>query len=391
MVVSVGQACQSRGVRAFLFSRRSLRLLGRLAIVIAISALLLEGFFRYVLFGDDPFARRLGTALPSLREPQSYAHVRSREYWLLKYALDPSGRREANYDPILGWMNPHIERETYRYLEAGERGGRRPILFFGDSFASCVTAKEDCWQGLLADSDLGERFVLLNFGNGGYGLGQISLLCRLALPAYLDQDPLVVVSLLVDDDLDRAVLGFRSWPKPRFLVDAEGQAQVAGGSIPRTRQEFLDREGIGISSYALRHLLFGTPFGSRLVPGWKRSYRLDHNRSVRALTRALLADLVEHLEQTGLQFTFLLFHGESFLRDRSPYRWRDELVIEELDRLGAPMLLAREALREDLGRSGHDVKDYFIPRGRKGEGHYGALGNQVVFRVLHAWIAETSR
>jgi len=361
------------------------------AIVLVISALLLEGFFRYVLFGDDPVARRLAAAMPTLRRPERYAYTKSPEHWVLQYRLNSRRGREASYDPLLGWRNRHVEDGTYRYLERDARGDRRPVLLFGDSFANCQTSDEDCWQGLLARSDLAERFVLLNFGTGGYGLGQISLLCQESLVAYEGQDPLVVVSLLVDDDLDRSVLGFRAWPKPQFFVDAEGHAQVSEGPLPRTRMEYVDREGIGITSYALRYLLFGTSLGPRLFPGWKESHRLDHERTVRALTRALLADLVGHLETSGFEFTFLLFHGKSFLRDGSPYRWRDELVVQELDRLGASMLPARVALREDFEQSEHALQDYFIPRGQPGANHYSALGNEVVFRILYDWIAENSR
>ena len=63
---------------------------------------------------------------------------------------------------------------------------------------------------------------------------------------------------------------------------------------------------------------------------------------------------------------------------------------EKLETLGVPYQLSREALRKDAQLTGRGATDYF-QSGGKGKNHYTPLGNQVVFRVLEAWIADVTR
>ena len=105
------------------------------------------------------------------------------------------------------------------------------MLLFGDSFCECATPPEECWQGLLERSPLGPRFALVNYGTGGYGLDQVLLLARRVLDRWRGRDPLVVVGILVDDDLDRDALALRNFPKPRFRL-ADGVPQQGPAMTP---------------------------------------------------------------------------------------------------------------------------------------------------------------
>jgi len=259
------------------------------------------------------------------------------------------------------------------------------VLLFGDSFAACVTPPEECWGALLERSDLAGDYALLNYGAGGYGLGQISLLCRAALPLYAQARPVVVIGLLIDDDLDRALLDFRVWPKPVHRLDADGRPRLVPRELARTRDESIRREGIGIASYAWRYLCFGTP----LMPGRRAAAARAHQRAVFDLSRALLDQLVASLEACEVDYVFLVFHGSSFLGATSPYREREEFLLGELSRLGAPYVLSREELVADARRTGRTESDYFIVSGH-GRNHYTALGNEVVFRALRAGVLRAA-
>ncbi|MCP3915908.1 MAG: hypothetical protein GY711_10170 [bacterium] len=353
-----------------------------LLLVAAVAGLLTEGFFRYTLFRTDGLSNRIVKTLPTLRRPQSYAHPRSIEHAKLQYLVFGRGRgHEANFDPLLGWVKGNVTPETYEHVDAKRLAGRRPILLLGDSFADCVGEDEDCWQGLLEKSELGERYALLNYGTGSYGFGQISLSCAAALEVYGHLDPLVVVSVLVDDDFDRSLLEFRTWPKLTYGLDDDGALVLGERELPRTRDEYFANTSVGITSYAWRYVSFGTKFR----PKAKTEANAEHLRRVFALNGAILRQLVADLEASGLDYFFFLFHGKTFLRDVSPYAQRDEFAIRELERLGVSYALSRTALIEDARETGRTTYDYFVKRGR-GANHYTSLGNEVVFRALSAGI-----
>ena len=262
------------------------------------------------------------------------------------------------------------------------------MLLFGDSYAWCATPAADCWQGLLERSELSDRLCLLNYGAGGYGLDQTVLLLDLALPRFIDRDPIVVVSLLVDDDLDRSLLDVRGWPKPRFEL-ADGTLVRVERELPATREDFLAEDGVRIGSYAWRWFVHGT----RLLPWRLRRWPIgDLDGRMVDLNRALLADVVDRLEVSGVPFAFLLFHGWSIF-DPTPshgLRLREDLVTGELDRLGTPWISSRRAILEDAALTGRGRGDYFLLEGRM-PNHYTPLGNAVVFAPLRDALSVMTR
>ena len=151
-------------------------------------------------------------------------------------------------DPLLGWTGRRIEPGTYQLRNAGPDDGRRPVLLYGASYASCVIDEEDCFHELMERSDLASRYCLFNYGVGGYGIDQIYLLLRETIDDYAGRNPIVAIAAVVDSDFERCVLGIRDWPKPR-LHSVDGEL-VQSGPVIESRDAYLREHGSGIVSYA---------------------------------------------------------------------------------------------------------------------------------------------
>jgi hypothetical protein len=118
--------------------------------------------------------------------------------------------------PTLGWIDTAFDGASFEPRAAPELAGRRPVLLFGDSFIRCMTNKANCFQGWMERSAWDATHQAYNYGVRGYGIDQIAMLARATLPRWRGTDPLVVIGIYMDDDLDRAWLDFRGWPKPRL-------------------------------------------------------------------------------------------------------------------------------------------------------------------------------
>ena len=190
---------RARG-RVARWSRRAAAL--TLGVVTAL--VLAELALRAALFlpGDGP-ARWFAAA----RRPDLYAHGETDEYWKLHWSFLPREQQVASggADPLLGWAW-RIEPRTYRVHEPIPRDGRRPVVLYGDSFAQCTTPPEQCFQALLDESDLRERFRLVNLGAGGYGLDQIYLAIRATIDELSEHDPIVAVEVVVGQDPDLSLI-----------------------------------------------------------------------------------------------------------------------------------------------------------------------------------------
>jgi len=354
--------------------RRWTRALARLVYVIVASALLSELLVRTLLFSDIGFIARLGEPL---REPGNFADHRNEEqYWTLQYKLnDDRTRPIPNPDPLLGWVRKTVTPVTYEHADEATRGGRRPVLLFGDSYAQCVREFE-CWQELLEASGLSPRLFMLNYGCGGYGLDQIVLHMERALDRYSDDDPIVIVSILIDSDLDRDMLGFRGWPKAQFRVGEDGEAEYIDRVLPASSEIYLEESGVGIRSYAWRWLLHG----SDLLPHtWQRdlSNRLELDKYKRTLARALIRRAVNGLEERGVDYFFVLFHGPMSHDPKPVQAWQEPLLRDELDRRRAPYVSSRPEI-DAAFEEGMSLETFYVQAGR-GKSHYTAEANAIVF------------
>lgn len=337
--------------------------------------LLLEASVRFLLFSDSSVASRLGG---SFRGAWGYATWDTDEYWKLRAILEPGLRieTESQFDPLLGWRSSEILPETYAHREASRAEGRTPVLLYGDSFARCTTEPGDCFCGLLERSDLASTHFLLNYGVGGYGVDQILLLLEASIDPYVARNPVVIVGILVDDDLDRSLLSIRDAPKPRLELGEGGLVRP-----PPLRPEvdvWLEEHPIGIVSYAWRRIVVG----SRLLPHGLRSWLIGEQRrrtELQRLDRAILAAIRDTLESRDVEYFVLVFHGHGSLT--GPIGWREQFLLAALADLGMPYVLSRRALVEDAEASGRSLHDYFEWKAAR-KGHYNAAGNAVVFRCI---------
>ena len=367
---------QGRGRRRRRRRRALLGLLLGLVLVVPI----LELGIRFLVLGDSGVARRLGAGL---RRAENFADPRTDEdYWKLQYLfLDPQEQGPANHpDPVCGWTGYAVRDGTYEHLYAKELRGRRPVLLYGDSFAACNTEPDQCFQGILERSDLADRYVLVNYGVGGYGVDQIHLLIRQSIELWRGKDPIVVVSFLVDDDFNRNVLPFRCWPKPRFRIE-KGEL-VPPGPVETDPDAWLEAHPPSIGSYLLRHLahrrgLLPKRIQERLQP------RFDDQAERKALGRALLEAIDADLRSRGIEYFLLAFHGEAGLDETPDTRWSERLVEETARDLRVPLMTTRPyllaAAEGDRARARR-----FFGGAPKLVGHYNTMGNLVAFEALRA-------
>ncbi len=322
---------------------------------------------------------QLGPARDALlRDPSAYADLRNEDaFWKLLVQFDgqPEILPTDRLDPVLGWKSELFAQETYEHVDAASLGGRRPVLMFGDSFTRCVTPREECWAALLEESDLARDYAVLNYGVLGYGLDQVRLLVEAVLPLYRDLDPIVVVGILVDDDLDRCLLRFRGWPKPRYVAEG-GELRL---ELPPTldRTAYLAQHPPAIASYLLRRVLRS----AALPVGLRR--RLDgsaaREREAREISELLLRDLGRLLDEAGVEHFAMLHVAASAVGDD----WRERFVIETLENFDIPFVSGHTVLRARATRTGHHLARYFLKEG-DGAGHYNGRGNRVVFEALRA-------
>jgi hypothetical protein len=351
----------------------------RLALVVASFAGVELGL-RALLLGD--FAQDWSIAR-KLRRPELYAdQQRDDLYWLLQSHFLPSDKRgPANHpDPELGWTSELIAPRTYAHPEHDRLRDRRPVLLYGDSYASCNTEPDDCFQGLLERSGFATQLCMLNYGVGGYGFDQIWLLMHKTLDLYANEHPLVIVSLLVDDDLDRSILSFRCWPKPRF--------ELAGGELelhpPLPMAEYWRRE-----HWLLTTSLVARLFTHRLLP---RSLAdgiegvADIEQRKQALSRALLEAVLGELERRRLDHLVVLFFNSRPVFEPELTGWREPLIREVLERHGTPTVDTRGVMLTDSGGDRGKVAALY-GGSPKLEGHFNPGGNAVAFRAFE-WAFE---
>ncbi|MEQ1894836.1 MAG: hypothetical protein ABL998_20025 [Planctomycetota bacterium] len=347
------------------------------AIVVAATGLLFEGALRFLLFVDADWSAELARRY---RHELFYADAyHEDDAWVLRARFHPerAGQAHPQFDATLGWTSEAIEPGTLRHVEEPGPEGERLVLLYGDSFARCLTGREDAWEGLLERSALGPSHQLLNYGVGGYGLDQIELLLDATIERHAARNPLVIVGILVDDDLDRPALALRNFPKPRYeLVEGE---LVLHPPLARTPAEFAAAHPPTIRSYAWRHLLhFYLPTRAR----WALTGEKRQRDEKRALCRALLERIERRLTALALEHFVVLFHAEKSMAVDGPYSWQEPFLHATLRELGIPFVSSKRALLEDMASTGLAPEAY-LPL----EHHYDARGNKVVFRAFERGLA----
>jgi hypothetical protein len=339
---------------------------------LASSAVLGELGLRYVLFGQGQWARSLGS---SLRRAHYFGDSLSDDdCWTLQHLFaDPATRLAVPHpDPLLGWTGTFVTPGSYAHVDAERVRGRTPVLLYGDSFAQCVTQRRRCFQAVLDESDLGDRYAMLNYGVGGYGLDQISLMLARSIDAWVDSDPVVIVGILVEEDLDRSALSFRGWPKPRFELEGGGLALVE----PQTTDpdEWVRLNPPRVASYLSRFLTYRRG----LLPRALQRFLQERRRKLpekRELNRRILEQIQFELESRELRYFFFLFHNLEYVTSGAVSEW-ERLIVDFCAQRSIPVLSARPYLLAAAGGSREACRAFYA------RAHLTPLGNRVVFEGL---------
>jgi len=356
------------------FGRRALALL----FGCVIAGLAAEGGLRVLLFSDRPFFERVAGRL---RQPGYYADMRREGlYWKLQRIWMPREKRRPlpEISPGTGWTGRLIDPVSLTLADEEKIGERRPVLLYGDSFAECATPQDEAWQGLLERSPEGQTHALINFGTSGFGTDQSLTMLESTIGRYAARNPLVIFSIFLDEDPDRALLDFRGMPKPRYELE---RGELVFQPLQETNGEaWWDDHPPRVVSYLWR-LLRG-PHGPLPVSWRARLSPVADDAQVIALNRALLARMHRRLEELHIEHLVLGFHGRMMLDNPEEHMWRETFVRETCSALGVPFLSSRPYL---IAAAGEDPKILgpclYITEGPN-EGHFNARGNCVVFEAM---------
>jgi len=249
---------------------------------------------------------------------------------------------------------------------------------YGASFAQAFDAE------LVEQSDLSDDYGLLNYGIGGTGAGQALLLMRETLDRHREQDPIVVIGLVADSDFDRTVLRFRGRPKARVVVK-DGLVASEGPVLPGGGDAYIDKYGVGITSYAWSYFLKS---GKLLPVTWRDflSGRTAMAKEKRELVPAIVLAMQDELEQRGMDYGFLLFSSRWSLPP-AQISDRERAIVHILQRNGIPYVQAREHFIEAAAGDSKAMDSFFYQQGVH-LNHPNGAGNQLILDALREGVLQ---
>lgn len=330
---------------------------------------------RWVLFGNSEIAHRVGVAL-ELRRPELFGDPTfDSEYWILARLLARSrAERDAQppiFDPLLGWRT-HAIQPDYDHEARAKLAGRRPLLLYGASY--CDTGFDEVFER----SDLAQRWGLVNYCIGGAGPDQVLLLLRESLRHFDGLAPVVALGLEVNGDFERAVLSYRSFPKPFATIGPSGKLEFAS-PVATSLDEHLAQHPLRISSYVLR----------ALREHWLGGAERDRERQ--ALKWRVVAPIVlaidEELERRGIPYFYVLFNDVHDCATDAPRSWLEPPLVELLERESIAFQLARPVLRRASREHGEALSSYFVPPPHPRQEHPSELGLVRLLECFRAGLA----
>jgi hypothetical protein len=319
---------------------------GTILVVCVATFVAVEVIFRLLLFSEVGFMHRF-------RSPDLYGVWDSDDdYWKLYYLFGGRFKPPAHPHPRLGWIGT-FSPETYLHNDAHKLGNKIPILLYGDSFAECSTIenKQDCFQGIVNnDAHLSQRFFLLNYGVGGYGVDQMYLLLRESLPHY--QNPFVIVGIMTQD-LDRSALAVRIGQKPFFSVE-DGTIVLKGVPVLQHPAVFFSENPPRIVSYLAR---MWAKHDGRFYRVRQLILGTEHQvQKKKAVNEKIILALVAELKRRNIPHLFLIFYPDWVYND--PADWREIFLRNLFEEHHIPYLSTKEIIWEDARKSGRHPMEY---------------------------------
>ena len=244
--------------------------------------------------------------------------LREEPAWRLRWERRPRGRSSIYYGfdvhhPVRGWaVRPDVRNQVMfgdRVLSTNSEGvrgvreyartrapGTQRVLVLGDSFTFGDEVSDDETYAHFLE-ELLPGVEVVNLGVHGYGHDQMLLYLREVGARYA---PDLVLLGFVADDMERSLLGFRDFAKPRFAL-VDGGLELHGTPVPSPEE---------VSRTAWRRSRFLDLF-AMLHHAWLwRSGRAT--RRMQALTGAILDEIQREAEGLGARvaFAYLPIHGE---------------------------------------------------------------------------------
>lgn len=335
-----------------------------------------EGALRWIIL--SPGSSPAGTGL---RDPSLFFQPATPEWWILRAQMSAEGGPGAAVfaDPVLGWTNGRFSTGDRAHQDEGLVGDQRPVLLLGDSFSECAGDRERCFEDVLEEGPFGPTHQLLNYGVGGYGFDQTLLLSFEVMERFAGQDPVVVLGLLIDDDLDRCILPFRGAPKPQLRAVGERRVEVARRPEPLDRAEWLAAHPLEVPWWSWRW--FDNQFRKTEEARQAESGLETLLEEMRVTVAAGVLEWKDRLDALGLEGFVMIFsdrarhEGHPNRPDR--LRWFESV----LEGHGVPWVRAWEEIDRDRQVTGRGLGEYFkedVPA----KGHYLGLGNEVTTLAL---------
>jgi len=331
----------------------------------------IELIYRSMIFGEND-------SFENFRDPWAYADMDSEElFWILYHKWDGTYKPPECPHPLLGWIGD-FSRHSLMHWSMDEYSGKRPVLLYGNSFAMC-SPLSICFQTILNnDSVFSKEHYLFNYGVGGYGVDQISLLFDQTYRYF--EKPFVIFGLLTYD-LDRSILQFRTGQKPYYEV--EGDSLVLKGiPVNPNPDQYLEDHPPRAFSYLWRKFLYSK---ENFLPQ-KTINKLkgtgSYNRKKIEVNEKILLKVVNELRENDIEFVFVIFHTLHFDKDNfaaeEEYDWRNMFLKEFLEDHQITHIWTKDIVVEDTTCDKYQTEKYILNE----DGHPTTYFNSLIARRM---------
>lgn len=337
-----------------------------LVISVTFSLLICELAFRMIIFSkSNKFA--------DLKDPGKYAKTVQDDYWKLYYKFNGPFKPPKNPHPLLGWIG-HFDRQTLDHNEQGKLNGRRPVLFYGDSFIMCQSDSVNCFHEILNnDTSFNKKFFTLNYGVGGYGVDQIYLLFKETIDRFVN--PFVVFSIM-PTDMDRCLLTVRTGQKP-FFIEQGDSIVLQGVPIDPDPAHFFSENSPDITSYIYRRFI-----NSNLNPFYNTcDTDLKARKKIISLNKKIILSAFQEIKQRNLNYVFLIF-DELWNPEGA---WRVDSLKKIFIENNINFIQTGDLVVQDTMFGEYDYHRYCI----KGDGHPTSYYNTLVCSEIRKYLSDT--
>ncbi|MGQ0552676.1 MAG: SGNH/GDSL hydrolase family protein [Planctomycetota bacterium] len=322
--------------------------------------------------------------------------LREEWQWAARHLAAGVPRLESDWqpDPLLGWrLLPGLRRDGLTTNSAGLRGtqefaqpkpeGVLRVLVLGDSYSFGQDVRDEESFPARLQALLPAGAEVLNLAVPGYGTDQQVLLGETQGYAYT---PDVVILGFFVRDLSRNVLSFRSFAKPRFVLDeaaSDGSGlRLLGPPLPTPEALFEDyrsgrrRIGAGVRSYAVAAL---QRTASRLS-----ARSLDEESESWRLLAQLMQRFQSGVRASGAEPVWLILPDRDGLSDEDEDQLR---LIAFCEARAASLGLSCLSMRAPF-QAAAPAASPFDDRARGG--HLSPAGHEIVARELQALLLSRS-